>query len=121
MEYEFEGLKNICISAKENKVKELFILHQWGLWKIELFKNVKENAPVAPVSAYAIAKRSSELYLQNFYSEFKILSVAVRPFNVYGPRQDKRMVIKRFIENAIKNEPLKIYGNGNQIQRFHLY
>ena len=119
MEYEFEGLKNICISAKENKVKRIIYSSSSGVYgKLNYSKNVKENAPVAPVSAYAMAKRSSELYLQNFYSETKISSVAVRLFNVYGPRQDKRMVIKRFIENAIKNEPLKIYGNGNQTRDF---
>ncbi len=119
MEYEFEGLKNVCFAAKENKISRIIYSSSSGVYgKLNYDKNVKENVEVAPVSAYAIAKRSAELYLQNFYSEFKISSIAVRLFNVYGPRQDRRMVIKRFIENAIKNEPLLIYGNGKQTRDF---
>jgi UDP-glucose 4-epimerase len=119
MEYEFEGLKNICICARENKISRIIYSSSSGVYgKLNYNRNVSENVTVAPVSAYAMAKRSGELYLQNFYSEFNISSIAVRLFNVYGPRQDKRMVIKRFIQNAIKNEPLLIYGNGNQTRDF---
>ena len=119
MEYEFEGIKNTCICARENKISRIIYSSSSGVYgKLNYDRNVSENVAVAPVSAYAMAKRSGELYLQNFYSEFNISSIAVRLFNVYGPRQDKRMVIKRFIENAIKNEPLLIYGNGNQTRDF---
>ena len=65
-----------------------------------------------------MAKRSCEIYLKYFYLETKISSIAVRLFNVYGPRQDERMVIPRFINQAKLNLPLTVYGNGKQTRDF---
>ena len=80
--------------------------------------NVKENATIAPVSAYSISKRACEFYLKSFFKENKITSIAVRLFNVYGPRQDQRMVVSRFINQAKKNKPITIYGSGKQTRDF---
>jgi nucleoside-diphosphate-sugar epimerase len=73
---------------------------------------------IAPESGYAVAKRSAEIYLKNFYNDFKISCIAVRLFNVYGPRQDTRMVVSRFIQNALVNKPIYIYGDGKQTRDF---
>ena len=119
MECEFEGLKNVCEAAKKNNVKKIIYSSSSGVYgKLNYKFNVKEDDTVAPVSAYAIAKRSAELYLQNFYIDTKITSIAVRLFNVYGPRQDERMVISRFINQAFKNKDLTVYDTGNQTRDF---
>jgi UDP-glucose 4-epimerase len=119
MESEFISIKNICQAAKVNKVKKIIYSSSSGVYgKLNYKLNVKENAPVAPASAYSIAKRSAEIYLKNFYSDYKISCIAVRLFNVYGPRQDDRMVISRFIKNALVNKPIYIYGNGKQTRDF---
>ena len=119
MECEFEGLKNVCEAAKKNNVKKILYSSSSGVYgKLNYKFNVKEEAIVAPVSAYAIAKRSAELYLQNFYIDNKITSIALRLFNVYGPRQDERMVISRFISQAFKNKDLTVYETGNQTRDF---
>ena len=119
MECEFEGIKNVCNAAKRNKVKKIIYSSSSGVYgKLNFEKNVKENAIIAPVSAYSISKRACEFYLENFYKEHKISSIAVRLFNVYGPRQDERMVISRFISQAKKNKPITVYGNGKQTRDF---
>ena len=119
MECEYEGLKNICNSAKKNKIKKIIYSSSSGVYgKLNYKKNVKENVVISPVSAYAIAKRSCEIYLKYFYLENKIDSIAVRLFNVYGPYQDTRMVIPRFIQQAKKGKPITIYGNGKQTRDF---
>ena len=119
MECEFEGIRNVCNAAKRNKVKKIIYSSSSGVYgKLNFEINVKENATIAPVSAYSISKRACEFYLENFYKENKISSVAVRLFNVYGPRQDERMVISRFITQAKKNKPITVYGNGKQTRDF---
>src|SRR5262249_5493890 len=45
-------------------------------------------------------------------------SAALRIFNVYGPRQDDRLVIPRFIRHALAGEPIVIYGDGAQTRDF---
>ena len=79
---------------------------------------MKENAIIAPNSGYAMAKRSGEIYLKNFSKENNIHCASIRLFNVYGKRQDERMVIPRFIELAKKNKNIEIYGNGKQTRDF---
>ena len=119
MECEFFGLKNICDAAKKNKVKKIIYSSSSGVYGTMNFKkNAKEDVPVSPVSAYAFAKRSAEIYLKNFFLEHKIPSIAVRLFNVYGPRQDNRMVIPRFIDQAKKNKPITVYDRGNDTRDF---
>ncbi|MBC8303213.1 MAG: NAD-dependent epimerase/dehydratase family protein [Pelagibacterales bacterium] len=119
MNCEFEGIKNICEAAKKNKIKKIIYSSSSGVYgKLNYSTNVKENATIAPVSAYSISKRACEFYLKSFYKENKITSIAVRLFNVYGPRQDQRMVVSRFIEQAKKNKPITIYGSGKQTRDF---
>ena len=119
MNCEFEGIKNVCNAAKKNKVRKIIYSSSSGVYgKLNYSKNVKENATIAPVSAYSISKRACEFYLKSFYKENKITSIAVRLFNVYGPRQDERMVVSRFISQAKNNKPITIYGSGKQTRDF---
>ncbi len=119
MECEFEGIQNVCQAAKKNKVSKIIYSSSSGVYgKLNYKKNVKENATVAPVSAYSISKRACEFYLKSFYQENKITTIAVRLFNLYGPRQDDRMVIARFIKQALANKPITVYGSGKQTRDF---
>ncbi len=119
MECEFEGLKNVCNAAKKNKVKKIIYSSSSGVYgKLNYKINVKEEVEVAPISAYSVAKRSAELYLKNFFIDHGISSIAVRLFNVYGPRQDERMAISRFIKQAQKGKDLTVYKPGNQTRDF---
>ena len=66
-----------------------------------------------------MAKRACEIYLQNFQKEIKNIDCAsLRLFNVYGSRQDNRMVIPRFVTHAKDNKNINIYGDGNQTRDF---
>ena len=119
MNCEFEGIKNVCNAAKKNKIRKIIYSSSSGVYgKLNYSTNVKENATIAPVSAYSISKRACEFYLKIFYKENKINAIAVRLFNVYGPRQDERMVVSRFISQAKSNKPITIYGSGKQTRDF---
>ena len=119
MECEFEGIQNECNAAKKNKINKIIYSSSSGVYgKLNYKKNVKESATVAPVSAYSVSKRACEFYLKSFYQENKITAIAVRLFNLYGPRQDDRMVIARFIKQALANKPITVYGSGKQTRDF---
>jgi UDP-glucose 4-epimerase len=119
VECEFEGLKNICRAAKVNKVKKIIYTSSSGVYgKLSYKHKVKENALIAPASVYAMAKRMGEFYLKSFQREHGIDCIALRLFNVYGPRQDKRMVIPIFIDQAINNKPITVFGTGRDTRDF---
>lgn len=119
MDCEYEGLKNVCLAAKKNKIKKIIYSSSSGVYGQLNYKgNVKESTIIQPSSAYSMAKRSCEIYLKYFNRETKISTIAIRLFNVYGLRQDDRMVIPRFIDQAEKNKPITVYGNGKQTRDF---
>jgi nucleoside-diphosphate-sugar epimerase len=119
IECEFTGLKNVCAAAKISNVKKIIYTSSSGVYgKLNYKHKVKENALIAPASVYAMAKRMGEFYLKSFQKEHGISSIVLRLFNVYGPRQDKRMVIPRFIDQAIHNRPMTVFGTGRDTRDF---
>jgi UDP-glucose 4-epimerase len=119
MDVEFQGLKNICDSAKKNNIKKIIYSSTSGVYgKFNFNNKVKEADLTSPSSGYAMAKRACEIYLDNFQKETNIDCIVVRLFNVYGKRQDNRMVIPRFVNKAKSNKDIIIYGNGKQTRDF---
>lgn len=70
--------------------------------------------------AYACSKAIDEFLGLAYYEQYGLPVVVVRLFNTVGPRQTGQygMVIPRFVERALKNEPIYIYGTGQQSRCF---
>jgi UDP-glucose 4-epimerase len=70
--------------------------------------------------AYACSKAIDEFLGQAFYQQYGLGVVTARFFNTIGPRQTGRygMVVPRFVQWALRNEPLQIYGTGTQTRCF---
>jgi len=75
-----------------------------------------------PKSPYAITKLDGEFYCRMFTEEGRLPTICLRYFNVFGPRQDPKSqyaaAVPIFITQALKNEPLTIYGDGEQTRDF---
>lgn len=75
-----------------------------------------------PTSHYATSKAICELYLKSFYESYELNYVALRYFNVFGPRENKNSqyaaVIPNFINAIIENKQPTIYGTGEQTRDF---
>ncbi len=70
--------------------------------------------------AYACAKELDEFLALAFWKETRLPVVVVRLFNTVGPRQTGQygMVVPRFVEAALNNEPITVHGDGNQTRCF---
>ncbi len=70
--------------------------------------------------AYACSKAIDEFLGQAFHQQYGLSVVAARFFNTIGPRQTGRygMVVPRFVQWALRNEPIQIYGTGQQTRCF---
>jgi UDP-glucose 4-epimerase len=80
-----------------------------------------EDSPLLPVSAYGLAKRSAEVYLDGWNRIFAAHHVALRFANVYGPRQSAALeggVIAIFLERLAAREPTTIFGDGSVTRDF---
>lgn len=65
---------------------------------------------------YAVSKLAEEHLASAFHREHGLPATVVRPFNIYGPGQVGEGAMKIFINQALKNEPLTIFGDGTQIR-----
>ena len=65
---------------------------------------------------YAVSKLAGEHLAHAYYSQYKLPTITVRPFNVYGPGQTGEGAIQIFIKKALKNETIHIDGDGSQIR-----
>lgn len=119
MDVEVIGTRNVVMAALANNVKKIMYASTSGIYGHSAFENVlTEEILVDPRTSYAMAKRYNEIYLASHHEEKGINVVSLRFFNVYGYNQDNRMVVPRFFEQAIANEPLTVFGSGKQTRDF---
>ncbi|MCX7594849.1 MAG: NAD-dependent epimerase/dehydratase family protein [Fischerella sp.] len=83
---------------------------------------ISEQQQTCPISPYGLQKLVSEQYANLFAQKFNISFVALRLFNVFGPRQDPDSpysgVISLFTKAMQKDLPITIYGDGTQTRDF---
>lgn len=119
MDTEVIGMKNVCEAAIIHGINKIVYASTSGIYGYSAInQSFSETIVVDPRTSYAIAKRYNEIYLSAMHEERGLNSVSLRFFNIYGPGQDTRMVIPRFIDQALKNLPITIFGNGKQTRDF---
>lgn len=76
--------------------------------------------PIGPRACYDEGKRCAETLFFDYHRQYKVNIRVARIFNTYGPRMrpDDGRVVSNFIVQALRNEPITIYGSGNQTRSF---
>ncbi len=76
--------------------------------------------PIGPRACYDEGKRCAETLLFDYHRQFGLRIKVARIFNTYGPRMHPNdgRVVSNFIVQALKNEPITIYGDGSQTRSF---
>lgn len=118
------GTKHLLDLAKKNNAKFLYTSSsevygdpEISPQKEDYFGNVNPNGAR---SVYDEGKRFGEAITMAYFRKFSLDTRIVRIFNTYGPsmQADDGRVVSNFINQAIKNEPLTIYGEGKQTRSF---
>ena len=118
MRINLEGSVNVFKSAAEAGVKHMVYSSSSEVYGEPRELPIREDSVTGPVSTYGVSKLAAEIYAKAYNHEFNTDIKIVRFFNVYGSRQSSNIVIPIFINKAIKNEPIKVFGNGNQTRCF---
>ena len=82
---------------------------------------VSEDHPLKPVNVYGATKAAAESLVHSYHTSYGLSTVALRYFNVYGPRMKRGYyagVVAKFIERVLSNKPPVIFGDGNQTRDF---
>ncbi len=116
------GTLNVLYAAKENGVKRVVYAASSSAYGDTPTLPKVETMKPNPLSPYAVNKLAAEQYCSVFYKVYGLETVALRYFNIFGPRQDPNSyysaVIPKFIKAFFKNESPTIYGDGSQSRDF---
>ena len=117
-----DGTLNILEAAKECGVKRVVIASSSSVYgDTDQFPQIESAYPLL-ISPYALSKLAGEFYCRIFSENFGLETVALRYFNVFGPRQalddEYAVVIPKFITNILNDEKPPIFGNGKQSRDF---
>jgi nucleoside-diphosphate-sugar epimerase len=121
-EVNVNGTLNILVAARENGAKRVIYSGSSSAYG-DSNKEVKdESLPPHPISPYGLSKFTGEEYCRLFSSIYGLETATLRYFNVFGPRQNPSSpysaVIPLFINGLLKDESIKIFGDGLQSRDF---
>jgi len=111
------GLLNILESCRKNQIKKIIFTSASSLVGEPKTFKVSEEHVATPKTAYGITKLTSEHYLRLYSELYGLKYVVFRFFNIYGPYQ-KNGLIPTLYNRIISNQPLTIFGKGDQIRDY---
>ena len=116
------GTLAVLEAARANDVRRVVLASSAAVYGHNGDVPLCEDAPLAPLSPYALHKRMGEDYARLYADLYGLETVALRYFNVFGPRQDPASpysgVIARFCEAARLGRAISITGDGTQTRDF---
>jgi UDP-glucose 4-epimerase len=117
-----QGTLNVVQAARRRGVKRVVFASSAAIYGEEPGLPKVETMAPAPVSPYGVEKITGEYYLQTYARLFGLETVALRYFNVFGPRQDPSSaysgVISIFVDRALRGAPVTTFGDGEQYRDF---
>ncbi len=117
-----DGTVNVLVAARDAKVKRVVYAASSSCYGDTPTLPKHEGMKPDPISPYAVAKLAGEHYMVSFYRCYGLETVALRYFNVFGPRQDPSSpysgVLAKFITVMLRGEQPTIYGDGEQSRDF---
>jgi len=121
-EVNITGTLNILLAARDAGVKRVVYAASSSAYGNQPTLPKVETMPPAPLSPYAIAKYTGEMYARAFTELYGLSTIALRYFNVFGPRQDPTTqyagVIAKFVTCALESKPYPVNGDGEQSRDF---
>ena len=116
---DIDGIKHILSLSKNTSVRRVFYSSSSEVYGEPTEHPQNENTtPLNSRLPYAIVKNLGEAYFRSYHQEFGLNYTIFRFFNTYGPLQSADFVISRFVDSALRDEPLIVNGDGSQTRTF---
>lgn len=117
-----DGTLNVLVAARDAKVKRMVFAASSSAYGETATLPKVESMPPSPISPYGVTKYVGELYMQTFGRCYGLENVALRYFNIFGPRQDPTSpysgVLAKFATAFLEDTPPVIFGDGEQSRDF---
>jgi len=117
-----DGTLNVLVAARDANVKRMVFASSCAVYGKTSVLPIRESAGLAPISPYGLAKQVGEAYGRLFQELYGLEFVALRYFNVFGPRQDPGSpysgVLSLFNAALLGGTQPTVYGDGEQSRDF---
>jgi nucleoside-diphosphate-sugar epimerase len=117
-----EGTLNVLLAARDEGIRRIVFASSSSVYGDTASLPQREDAPPNPIAPYGVAKLAAERYCATFSRVYAIETVALRYFNVFGPRQNPlsqyAAVVVKFIHLVAAGEPVPIDGDGETSRDF---
>jgi UDP-glucose 4-epimerase len=117
-----EGTLNVLLAARDEVARRIVFASSSSVYGNGGTLPRTETQHPDPISPYAVAKLAAERYCVSFHRVYGLETIALRYFNVFGPRQDPKSqyaaVVPRFFEAIRDGRPVTIHGDGTQSRDF---
>ena len=121
LEVNLKGTFNVLESVRKTKAHVIFSSSSSVYGESKVLPRIENVAP-EPRSPYAVSKLAAESLVSAYQLSYGIPTLSLRFFNVYGPRQSfghpYAAAIPIFFESILRNAPIKVFGDGNQVRDF---
>jgi nucleoside-diphosphate-sugar epimerase len=122
LEANINGTQNVLLAARDTGVRRVVFASSSSVYGNTPTLPKREDMPANPMSPYAVHKLTGELLCGVFTRLYGLETVALRYFNVFGPRQDPNSqyaaVIPRFLTALINKQRPIVFGDGEQTRDF---
>ena len=116
------GTLNVLLNARDEGVRRVVFSSSSSVYGANPELPKREDMATIPIAPYAVSKLAAENYCRSFFNVYGLETVALRYFNVFGPRQDPlsqySAVIPRFITAIIEGREPVVHGDGEQSRDF---
>ena len=116
------GTLNVLLAARDNDVRRVIFASSSSVYGASAALPKQESQTPLPISPYGVAKLAGEGYCRSFHAVYGLETVALRYFNVFGPRQDPlsqyAAVIPNFLTAVLAGTRPTIFGDGTQTRDF---
>ena len=121
-EINVDGTLNVLVAARDAGVRRVVFASSSAIYGDTPTLPKHENMPPAPISPYGASKLIGEIYGRVFHRNYGLDFVALRYFNVFGPRQDPGSpysgVLSLFITAMLNGAQVNVFGDGEQSRDF---
>jgi UDP-glucose 4-epimerase len=121
-EVNVNGTLNVLIAARDAGVKRVVFAASSSAYGDQPTQPNSESMVPCPLSPYAAQKIAGEHYMQVFSRAYRLPTVCLRYFNVFGPHQSADSpysgVIAKFVNAMLRGDTPRIFGDGNQTRDF---
>ena len=112
------GTLTLLEAARNSDSKKIINASSSSVYGTVKYLPFDEDHPTYPISPYGVSKLMAEHYCRVFTDLYGLQSVSLRYFTVYGPGIRPDLAIHLFTQQALKNEPLTIFGTGDKTRDF---